>query len=412
MVDDIRPGGDLPKDKNTNQTDNQLSTAEVQALRAPSLAAKEDGFVQPSASVTANRFQIHKPHIWFKHASKKEKIIGGIIIFALVVGGGGGVYALKKHFGKATAVSEQPVTKQEEPPKPTTEASKLTGVQISPDLNKRPITGVMIENSPDARPQAGLVDAGIVFEAIAEGGITRFLALFQEGQPEYLGPVRSVRPYYVDFLLPFDAALAHAGGSAEGLAKVRNLGVKDLDHGNTGGAYRRVSDRYAPHNLYTSMGDLDKASQQKGFTTSNSKSLPRKAEQPGQAVTARTIDLNISSVLYNVHYDYDVASNTYKRTLGGRPHVDHRSGQQLSPKVVVALVMGYSQKGIYSVYQTTGSGTMFVFQDGVVHQGTWKKAGEKEQFEFVDAAGKTLALNPGQTWISIVKAPDAVRSAP
>ncbi|MCP5939883.1 DUF3048 domain-containing protein, partial [Klebsiella pneumoniae] len=86
-------------------------------------------------------------------------------------------------------------------PKPTTVANTLTGLQVAPDVNQRPVTGVMIENSTDARPQSGLDQAGVVFEAIAEGGITRFLALFQDTQPDYVGPVRSSRPYYVQWAL-------------------------------------------------------------------------------------------------------------------------------------------------------------------------------------------------------------------
>lgn len=80
----------------------------------------------------------------------------------------------------------------------------------------------------------------------------------------------------------------------------------------------------------------------------------------------------------------------------------------MEPKVVVALVMAWSQNGVYSVYQTTGSGAMVVFQDGQAQKGTWKKASAKEQFEFVDEAGQKLALNPGQTWFSIVADPGRI----
>ena len=82
--------------------------------------------------------------------------------------------------------------------------SLLTGLELaSAELANRPVTGVMIENSPDARPQSGLTDAGIVYEAIAEGGVTRFLAIYQESQPQYIGPIRSARPYYLDFILEY-----------------------------------------------------------------------------------------------------------------------------------------------------------------------------------------------------------------
>jgi hypothetical protein len=410
MVDDIRHPRENQKTYEDQNKQQNNQTGATPPLEAPHLYGQEEGFVATKATQKMKRR--HWPHMLIKNSTPKDRILGGVLVTVLLLGGSGGVYAINKGFNKSKLEPAPAVVQKAERPKPTTEASNLTGLQITPELNKRPVTGVMIENSPDARPQAGLKDAGVVYEAIAEGGITRFLALFKDSQPDYIGPVRSVRPYYVDLLLPYDAALAHAGGSADGLAKVRNLGVKDLDHGANGGAFRRAGDRYAPHNLYTSTADLDKASQNRGYTASAVKSLVRKAEKPGQPITAKSINLTLSSALYNLRYDYDAGSNSYLRSMGGKPHTDHRSGQQLAPKVVVALVMGYSQSGIYSVYQTTGSGKMYVFQDGVVQQGTWTKSGEREQFVFSDDSGKPLALNTGQTWITLIKAPNAVSFTP
>jgi hypothetical protein len=340
-------------------------------------------------------------------------VLGSVLVAVIVLGGATGSYALNKNFnGKGNVATPIAKKADAQPTKSSTEASRLTGVQITPELNKRPVTSIQIENSPDARPQAGLKDAGVVFEAVAEGGITRFNASFLETQPDYIGPVRSVRPYYAALAAPFDPIFVHAGGSGDGLAKLRELGLKDLDHGANGNAFKRVADRYAPHNLYTSTADLDKASAGRGYTSSNVKSLPRKTEKPSPTVTARTIDLSISSALYNVHYDYDQATNSYKRSEGGKPHTDHRSGQQLAPKTVVALVMNYSQQGIYSVYQTTGSGKAYIFQDGAVQLGSWTKTGDKEQLIFKDDSGKPMSLNAGQTWITLVKSAGSATYAP
>ncbi|MBI5357802.1 DUF3048 C-terminal domain-containing protein [Candidatus Saccharibacteria bacterium] len=112
--------------------------------------------------------------------------------------------------------------------------------------------------------------------------------------------------------------------------------------------------------------------------------------------------------MYDVHYDYNAPTNSYNRVMAGKPHTDHRSGKQLSPKVVVALVMGYSKNGIYSVYQTSGKGEMFVFQDGIMQKGTWKKGDSKSPFQFIGADGKKLAFNPGQTWVTLVTSTGAV----
>lgn len=412
MVDDIRRP--RKKSKIAEAQNKQLVQVKTEgqkpSLEAPYLYEQEDGFV--AAGAASNLHHYHWPHLVFKHATKKERVFGIALIAVLVLVGGAGVYALNNTFNKGSNQAAPIATKINEPTVSATEASKLTGVQITPELNKRPITSVQIENSPDARPQSGLKDAGVVFEAVAEGGITRFNASFQETQPDYIGPVRSVRPYYAALVAPFDPIFVHAGGSGDGLQKLKDLGLKDLDHGANGAAFRRISERYAPHNLYTGTAELDKASAARGYTASNAKSFARKQEKAGQAVTARAIDLVISTALYNAHYDYDQPSNSYKRSEGGQPHTDQRSGQQLAPKTVVALVMNYSQRGIYSLYQTTGSGKAYIFQDGAVQTGTWTKAGDKEQITFTDAAGKPLPLNAGQTWISLVKAENAVTYAP
>lgn len=103
-----------------------------------------------------------------------------------------------------------------------------------------------------------------------------------------------------------------------------------------------------------------------------------------------------------MHYDYDVVSNTYLRSEGGQPHIDQDTGKQLSPNVVVALVMPHSYSGIYSVYQSRGTGTAYVFQDGVATEVTWSKSERGKQLSFKDSLDKPFNLNPGQTWLTLV----------
>lgn len=105
--------------------------------------------------------------------------------------------------------------------------SPLSGEAVADQTATKAVTAIMLENSPDARPQSGLKDAEVVYEAVAEGGITRFLALYQQKQPETIGPVRSIRMYYVDWLTPYNASVAHVGGSAAALQLVRNGGYPD-----------------------------------------------------------------------------------------------------------------------------------------------------------------------------------------
>lgn len=359
---------------------------------------------------------ITRPPHFFWRLSKKQRIIlssATALVFGMILS----LFFMFFPPREPAKVQSPTLQVQAEPPKPVNIASPLSGVMVAPELAKRPVTAVMIENSLDARPQSGLQDAGVVFEAIAEGGITRFMALFQDTTPQHIGPVRSLRPYYIDFATPFQAGIAHVGGSPEALAQIRNGGQRDLDQFFNAGAYWRNSGRAAPHNVYTSFEKLDALNLGKGYTGSQFTPWVRKEEQKLAVPTAAKIDIKISSTLYNVHYDYDAATNSYLRSEGGRPHISTSSaadaaGQQLKPKVVVALAVPYSLSGKYSVYGINGSGTMFVFQDGGVTQGTWTKADRGSQFIFKDAAGNPLALNAGQTWVSLVASPDRVTSAP
>lgn len=336
---------------------------------------------------------------------KKQWIITILVVLALV-GGGFAAYAvwLKPEPKPAAKTARKSAAKPQ--PKPEPIFSNLTGMPIADaSLNDRPVTGVMIENSPDSRPQSGIDQAGVLFEAVAEGGITRFLTLYQENEPSYIGPVRSVRPYYLQWLLGFDAPVAHVGGSADALRFIKEANIKDLDQFHNPGPYHRISSRYAPHNMYSNVTNLRELAVKKGWTRSNFTSLQRKTEAPGQTATSTSIDLAVSSHLFNPHYDYDAASNSYKRSIGGKPHmvIDGAGNQtQLAPKVVVGLVMPKGANGIYSTYQTIGSGPAMIFQDGIGLSVTWHKTDNNGQFTFTDANNQPVRLNPGQTWFTVV----------
>lgn len=344
-----------------------------------------------------------------RHLSRKQIIIISVVLGLIVAGALIWWFAIRKK-PEAPKPTPPPAAKVEEaPPQPTTVASRLTGVQIPPEENNLPVTGVMIENSPDARPQSGLFSAGVVYEAIAEGGITRFLTLFMEAKPDYIGPVRSVRPYYLDFLVPYDAPIAHAGGSGQALAEIRAQGIKDFDHGANASTFWRVNTRFAPHNLYTSREKLLQLHNAKGVNTSSFNGFARKADKPSATPNARSIDLTISSPLYNPHFEYDAPTNSYLRSEGGKPHMDERAGKQINPKVIVAIVTSHSYAGIYSVYGTTGSGKAYFFQDGAITEGVWEKKDRKSQYKFGDANGSPQGLNAGQTWVTMITSPSAIK---
>ncbi len=283
--------------------------------------------------------------------------------------------------------------------------SLLNGIQVAGAANQTsPVTAIMIENSPDARPQSGLKQAEVVYEAIAEGGITRFLALYQQNKPQLIGPVRSVRPYYVDWLAPYQPSIAHVGGSAAALAEVRNGNYRDLDQFFNGSYYWRSTDRYAPHNVYTSFAKLDALNAKKGYTSSDFTSFARTDGAPAATQDATSVDVTISSALFNSHYDYDVATNSYNRSQGGAPHLDREEGQ-ISPSSVIVMDVNMSlimQDGYREDITTSGTGKAYVFQNGTVQAVTWQKSDHTSPLRLVGADGKDISLVRGQTWITAV----------
>jgi hypothetical protein len=283
--------------------------------------------------------------------------------------------------------------------------SPLTGVGVPDEAaTKRQVTAIMLENSLDSRPQSGLKPAGVVFEAIAEGGITRFLTLHQEDRPALIGPVRSLRPYYIDWMAPFDAAVAHVGGSANALNEIRGGGYKDIDQFFAGSYYWRATDRVAPHNVYTSFDKLDALNASKGFTSSTFTGFPRKTDSPSVAANAKQITVNVSGPVFNSAYTYDAPSNSYIRSEGGTPHKDREAGQ-IAPKTVVVIKVpvqiGY-EDGYREQMSTIGNNQAYIFQDGTVVDGFWRKDSKKDQIKFYDKAGMPVAFNAGQTWVTVL----------
>ncbi len=345
----------------------------------------------------------------YKHSqlTPKQKVLVTIGMVLLVILAAFTIYQVYRHFHQSLGSS---LSKQAE--NKTTEPSRLTGVEVSPKLNKRPVTGIMIENSLDARPQSGLLNAGVVYEAVAEGGITRFLALYQEAQPKYIGPVRSVRPYYLDWLMPFKGSIAHVGGAPRALQDIRAYRIHDLDQFFNPGAYSRIAERAPPHNVYTKMANLDALNKAKGFKGTDFPGFPRKPESPASKSqrNANRINLSISSFNFGVSYTYSPSKNIYLRRLAGSAHTDLKSHKQLAPKVVIAMVIhrGIDSDGQHTKYATKGSGRVFVFQDGKVTIGTWKKSTRTTQVHFYKKDGSEISLNPGQTWITVVDSTSSV----
>lgn len=338
--------------------------------------------------------------VWIHQHHTATYAIAAVAILLISIGVGFVLFykkpvSVQKQIDKVTSVAAPPQKYY----------SPLTGLEVADDAaTKQAVTAVMIENSPDARPQSGIKSAGIIYEAIAEGGITRFLAIYQQEKPQLIGPVRSLRMYYVDWLAPYQPSVAHVGGSKFALDEIRNGSYRDIDQFFNAGSYWRARDRYAPHNVYTSFEKLDALNSAKGYVQSAVAGFPRKEAVPSKAPNATKITTNVSGPLYNSTYTYDGTTNTYIRSQAGAPHTDREAGQ-IAPAVVIAMRVNMSrvfEDGYREQITTTGEGKATIFQDGVATEATWRKPDRASQISFVDTAGKPIALNRGQTWITAV----------
>lgn len=289
---------------------------------------------------------------------------------------------------------EDPVI--EAPPKPGEKFySQLTGNEVSRDESRRPILGVMIENSEEARPQTGLDDAGIVFETVTEAGITRYLAMYQENIPEEVGPVRSVRPYFVDWLMSFDTSVAHVGGSESALQMIDERKAKSINEFYNEKAFYRSIDRQAPHNVYARTKDLTALQEELDHKTSTIKNFPRSDDAPSPQPTDTTITVNFSEPIFQVQFKYDPATNSYVRHLAGQPHIDTVTNKPITVKNVVVIKMLGDINAI-------GSGEALLYKDGMAQTLRWRQRDFNSRIELTDAQGNEVPLNRGDSWFAVI----------
>lgn len=306
-----------------------------------------------------------------------------------------------------------------EPPAPTVQTpppveqppqypytAPLTGLGSQEDLNnKRPLM-VMINNAPPARPQSGISKADIVYEVLAEGEMTRFLSIFQSQKPEVIGPVRSIRPYFIQIGIGFDAMLVHAGGSQEALTTLARSDYSHLDEIQNSRYFWRESFRKAPHNLYTKPELLEQAMQDKNMRTTAE--LPHFTFLPQDAVItegepATKVDLTFHS-LNKAGFVYDEKEKKYMRFTAGKPHVDLIDNKQIA--VTNLLVISTKHRVLDSEgrrqVDVVGPGDGYLLQQGKAKKIKWKRSGGVIR-AYADAAlTDELPLLPGNTWVEIL----------
>jgi len=281
-------------------------------------------------------------------------------------------------------------------------------------VTRRPYV-VMIDNHPRAYPQTGLDKAALVFEALAEFGLTRFMAVYQPGvSPEAasIGPVRSARLYFVRWAMGLRGMYIHAGGAPDALTLARQAQeIIDVDalSRSGGGYFTRVRTRSAPHNLYTSTARLDQASATSGTPDVNDPELGfliKDGIPPEQRPAGQSITYYFLYKQDDAGWTYDPASNGYLRLRRGKPAVDAATGKQLWASNVVVIevqerpIPGDTKNRIEQ--DVIGSGPGVLFQDGTTLDITWRKETAAAPLRFYLASGSEAAMNPGQIWIAAI----------
>ncbi|MBR3138862.1 DUF3048 domain-containing protein [Candidatus Saccharibacteria bacterium] len=335
------------------------------------------------------------------------------------------------------------------PSKEATDAvySNLTGEALADaSLVNAPAFCIQTPNGTDgARPQAGLNTAGVIFEAIAEAGITRFAAIYQNPNSAVIGPIRSLRMYYLQWDTPFNCTIVHAGGADDALAAVRSGGYRDLTE-NYNYMYRGTYRNRLWNNLFTTSSLLKQFNTDRGYDSSEIKGFARMTPEESNKkrinnLVKEILDItkpaseNTSELVakvgsasfrfggwgnFNVTYTYDANSNKYLRgyesgaahevyncpneDLGEKNPEDVCELTQMAPSVVIAMIVN-ERKAADNYHEditAIGSGDVYVFQNGDVVKGTWRKDSVADQIKFLDTEGNEFKLAPGQTIVSAV----------
>ena len=275
--------------------------------------------------------------------------------------------------------------------------------------NDRPIA-VMIDNHNLAWPQAGLNKAYMVYEIIVEGGETRLMALFKGKDVDKIGPVRSSRHYFIDYVMENDAIYAHYGWSPLAQSDISSYGINNINGiSESTSVFWRVKDKSAPHNAVTSTEALLKSAKSKGYkTTSNKESILNyvtdevKLEE-GQSATTVTIP---HSTLQKVRYEYDEENKVYKRYARNKSQNDWDTGYAVTTKnIIITFCDNYNLNDADNVgrqgLKNIGTFNGYYITNGKAIKIKCTKEARNLQTKYVDLDGNEIDVNDGNTWVNI-----------
>lgn len=298
-------------------------------------------------------------------------------------------------------------------------------LQLKCDYNM-PIA-VMIDNEISAPAPAGLAEAKIVFEALVEGGVTRYLAFFDSNEAaEKIGPVRSTRPYFLDWAEGQRSFLVHSGGSPEALRQIsaNRSGLIDLDEIGADGVYFfRDPARSAPHNLYTSSVLLKTALEIKynlfkktSFWTKaalvdfyqenkwlyQNDDRQNRNQPPESGLQSKPITINFSTFGYKVKYEYNPADNNYLRYLADKIQLTESNKSIRVKNIIIIWLKTYLVDELRLGMQNSGAGQALVCRNGACVDGQWRQEKPDGRIQFFDSADQKIALTRGNVWIEVL----------
>ncbi len=284
--------------------------------------------------------------------------------------------------------------------------SPLSGLYADEEKVNRRVVGVMFDNHPSARWQAGLKDAEIIYEFQVEAPYTRYLGLYLINDPESLGSIRSARPYFVTKILEFDAIYVRAGGSEQAKSDIINNKVADIDSlSSSNKVFWRNNDKKMPHNLYTSMEVIRNTQEERGFRMTGD--IPpfifNEEDRDLDGFLAKDILIDYKGK-NTTSYTYDEENKIYLRQKDGKDHIDEIDKSQLFAKNII--VQEVNTKVIDNVgrlqIDLIGEGKGIYFTNGSGIDIKWVKNDRSGKTTYYTESGQELALNPGITWFQMV----------
>ncbi|MDO8689742.1 MAG: DUF3048 domain-containing protein [Dehalococcoidia bacterium] len=279
----------------------------------------------------------------------------------------------------------------------------------------RPVA-IKVDNAPAARPQAGLDQACVVYEHLAEGGVTRLTAIYQTEEAD-VGPVRSARRVDLQIVPQFQALFGHVGGAPAEMALIKQQHLLDVDQFFHSDAYYFSKQRYAPQNVFTSVSAIRSKGEALGYGREAALEGFPFSETPPQDGTPATDIIIPYLTSSRGEFRYDAETGDYIRLTGGQPHTEAGTGQAVRTKNVIvqrvkSWVVSYTEdaNGAASLdFDLLGQGKATVFRDGLAIDGIWKRSSLGDWTRFYDNAARIIPLAPGMIWISLVSPDDQIQ---